>query len=394
MSNPKMIRSRIFLSAFLTAFFAASGLSSCGGGGAEAEVTGTASPDTTPPVVTKGAPAGILASGTTSTTMSVITNEAAICKWGTSAGTSYASMANTFTISGGASHSTSLTGLTNQNYSRYVRCQDMAGNTNPTSYAVNFSVGNLPSNVFQAYFESESLGANCVAVGGGCPGGEVSQQKTEDPYNAAPVPPNSEGVNVTVVNSPTAPQGNQAVRLSRKSDDFTERRAQLSVYGISAMNALTTYYVHFYMYLPDTYTVYPWDGTHQGYLRMWEFIAWNGSQGLWHTTPGFFLKPGVANKLQMQFAGFGSNANQTLDFSGTVPANQWVKFVVKFTRGITDGAVTVWQDGVQVLNVSNLQTTYSGAETFFSLDASGMTVSPSPMTVYFDDVQINQANIW
>lgn len=252
----------------------------------------------------------------------------------------------------------------------------------------------LPPNVFQAYFESESLGANCVAVGGGCPGGEFSEQKTEDPYSVTPVPPNSASVNVTVVNSPAAPQGSQVVRLSRRSDDFTSRRAQLSVYRISALNALTTYYVHFYMYLPDTYTVYPWDGTHQGYLRLWEFIAWNGSQGLWHTTPGFFLKPGVSNKLQMQFAGFGSNANHTIDFSGTVPANQWVKFVVKFTRGITNGAVTVWQDGVQVLNVSNRQTTYSGAETFFSLDASGMTVSPSPMTVYFDDVQINQANIW
>jgi len=252
--------------------------------------------------------------------------------------------------------------------------------------------GGNPSNVFQAYFETEPLGANYVS--NGHPGGEFSEQKTEDPYNVTPVQPNSATVNITVVNSPTAPQGSQVMKVSRKSDDFTERRAQVSVYSNSGMNALTTYYVHFYMYLPGTYTVYPWDGSGQGYLRMWEFIPWNGSQGLWHTTPGFFLKPGVANKLQMQFAGFGSSALQTFDFSGTVPANQWVKFVVKLTRGVSNGAVTVWQDDVQVLNVSNVQTTYSGAETFFSLDASGMKVSPSPMTVYYDDVQVNQANIW
>jgi hypothetical protein len=259
--------------------------------------------------------------------------------------------------------------------------------------AANASPDSTP-NVFQAYFETEPPGANCVSDDGGCPGGEFPEQKTEDPYSQTSVPPNSPSVNMTVVNSPSAPQGNQALRVSRSSDDFTERRAQLSVYGIPAMNALTTYYVHFYMYLPNSYTVYPWDGRRQGYLRLWQFIAWNGSQGLWHTTPGFFLKPGVANKLQVQFAGFGSNTNQTIDFRGTVPANQWVKFVVKFTRGITDGAVTVWQDGVEVLNVSNRQTTYSGADTFFSLDASGMIVSPSPMTVYFDSIQINQANIW
>jgi len=97
--------------------------------------------DTTPPVLSNGQPTGTLASGTTQATMSVTTNEAATCKWGTSSSTSYASLANTFTTTGGTSHSTQLTGLSDgQSYTRYVRCQDGAGNANSSSYAVSFSV--------------------------------------------------------------------------------------------------------------------------------------------------------------------------------------------------------------------------------------------------------------
>src|SRR5207249_996048 len=62
------------------------------------------------------------------------------CKWG-SADVAYASLPNTFTTTGGTSHTTTLTGLTNgTSYSRYVRCQDLAGNVNATSTTISFSV--------------------------------------------------------------------------------------------------------------------------------------------------------------------------------------------------------------------------------------------------------------
>src|SRR5882672_9603546 len=48
--------------------------------------------DTTPPVESGGAPSGVLAAGTTQTTLSLSTNEAATCRYSTVAGTSYAAM--------------------------------------------------------------------------------------------------------------------------------------------------------------------------------------------------------------------------------------------------------------------------------------------------------------
>lgn len=96
--------------------------------------------DTTPPVVSGGAPSGVLSAGTTSTVMSVTTDESATCKYSTS-DLNYASMATTFTTTGGTSHAHTLTPLSNGTaYTRYIRCQDVLGNPNTSSYTVNFSV--------------------------------------------------------------------------------------------------------------------------------------------------------------------------------------------------------------------------------------------------------------
>jgi hypothetical protein len=97
--------------------------------------------DTTPPVLTNGQPTGVLSSGTTTATLSLTTNEAATCRYATSAGVAYGSMTNTFSSTGGTSQSTTVTGLTGGgSYSYYVRCQDSAGNVNSNDYAIAFSV--------------------------------------------------------------------------------------------------------------------------------------------------------------------------------------------------------------------------------------------------------------
>ncbi len=98
-------------------------------------------PDTTPPVISGSSPSSPLASGTTSTTMSVTTNENATCKYSTTANTAYANMANTFSNTGGTMHSTTVSGLSDgQSYNYYVKCQDTAGNNDTTDYPISFSV--------------------------------------------------------------------------------------------------------------------------------------------------------------------------------------------------------------------------------------------------------------
>jgi hypothetical protein len=98
-------------------------------------------PDTTPPVRSNGTPSGTLPSGMTQTTLGLVTNENAVCRYATSAGVTYASMPNVFTTTGGTAHSTNVSGLTSGgSYSYYVRCQDGSGNANTDDFLIAFSV--------------------------------------------------------------------------------------------------------------------------------------------------------------------------------------------------------------------------------------------------------------
>ena len=114
--------------------------------------TTPAQQDTTAPVISNPmpTPSSALPTGTTSTTLGVSTDEAAQCRYATSASIAYASMPNSFTTTGLITHSTMLTGLTDGGaYSYYIRCQDGSGNVNASDYTITFSVataggGNLP----------------------------------------------------------------------------------------------------------------------------------------------------------------------------------------------------------------------------------------------------------
>ena len=99
--------------------------------------------DTTPPVQTNGQPAGTLPAGTTQTTLSLTTNENATCRYATTAGVAYSAMPTTFSTTGGTTHSTVFSGLTNGgSYNVFVRCQDTASppNANPNDFAITFTV--------------------------------------------------------------------------------------------------------------------------------------------------------------------------------------------------------------------------------------------------------------
>ncbi|QQS20867.1 MAG: fibronectin type III domain-containing protein [Candidatus Moraniibacteriota bacterium] len=104
--------------------------------------TDTFTIDATVPTRSNPAPSGSLTAGTTSTTMTLTTNETATCKYGTT-DQAYASLPNTFTTTNSTSHSQTISGLSNgQSYTYHIRCQDTAGNANTTDFTVSFSVAN------------------------------------------------------------------------------------------------------------------------------------------------------------------------------------------------------------------------------------------------------------
>ena len=102
--------------------------------------------DTAPPTLSNPSPTGTLSTNTTQTTISLTTNETATCRYSTTPNTAYASMTNTFSTTGGTTHSQIITGLSDGNsYNYYVRCIDEAGNPNTDDFNISFSIASSPS---------------------------------------------------------------------------------------------------------------------------------------------------------------------------------------------------------------------------------------------------------
>lgn len=107
----------------------------------------TVTVDAKQPARSAGAPSGALPSGTRSAMLSLLTSEAATCKYGTQPGTPFASLPNTFGTTGGMAHATTVAQLVDASYTFYVRCSDPAGNTNSDDYLIRFSVGGPPPDI-------------------------------------------------------------------------------------------------------------------------------------------------------------------------------------------------------------------------------------------------------
>jgi len=95
--------------------------------------------DNTAPIISNGLPATELPADTTSTSLTVDTNETALCRYSTSSNTSFGSMTN-FSATNSTSHSTTVGGLSAFNsFNYYVKCQDGVGNTTSDS-SISFTV--------------------------------------------------------------------------------------------------------------------------------------------------------------------------------------------------------------------------------------------------------------
>ena len=105
------------------------------------DIGGAPQSDTAAPSISNPQPTGTLSAGTTQTTISLDADELATCKYSTTAGISYDLMTNTFSTTGGTTHSTLVTGLSDGNsYIYYVRCQDTSNNQNTTDFQISFSI--------------------------------------------------------------------------------------------------------------------------------------------------------------------------------------------------------------------------------------------------------------
>ena len=107
------------------------------------EWNGVSVADTTPPSRSNPQPTGTLSSGTTSTTISLDTDETAVCKYSETAGTAYDDIPNTFSSTNSTTHSQTISNLSDgETKTYYIRCQDTATppNQNPDDFEISFNI--------------------------------------------------------------------------------------------------------------------------------------------------------------------------------------------------------------------------------------------------------------
>lgn len=114
--------------------------------------------DTESPVVSSGSPVGALAAGTNEAVLSVATNENATCRFAAAAELDYMEMTNIFSTMGEMTHTKTITGLANgQSYNYYVKCKDVAGNSNVADYTISFSVAEAADLSSSAILEGDMI---------------------------------------------------------------------------------------------------------------------------------------------------------------------------------------------------------------------------------------------
>lgn len=74
----------------------------------------------------------------------------------------------------------------------------------------------------------------------------------------------------------------------------------------------------------------------------------------------------------------------------TVPTDQWVQIEAYYKKGTSNnGQVIVWQDGVEIFNLSGVQTTEKDNTVYWSLNNYTDRIEPHNTTIYVDDAAIS-----
>jgi len=143
-----------------------------------------------------------------------------------------------------------------------------------------------------------------------------------------------------------------------------------------------------WFFIPASLQVGSWLSLHHfGYHR---------SVGVSETTPlwDFNLYPGTDGNLLAHLYDSTAVANFDQASPIPVPLAKWVHFEILFRKSAdATGRITIWQDGVQILDHANVVT---APNELLQWDVGGGSndIAPAPAAVYFDDATISLTRVW
>ena len=192
----------------------------------------------------------------------------------------------------------------------------------------------------------------------------------------------------TITEAYRAQNGSRAIRLMRWTDRPWDDGGEY--YPAEA-------YYSVWFYFPETYNPNkydPWDPGDGGWWNVFQFKSddSNGeSQPIWTLN----IAHDDAESFMYFYLYSKENLPNAYDQATPIPipVNQWVHLEVRYDQSAsTDGSLTVWQDGQQILDVANVRTILAGAAVWgignYTDHIAGGPVEGSA-TIYLDDAVVS-----
>jgi hypothetical protein len=140
------------------------------------------------------------------------------------------------------------------------------------------------------------------------------------------------------------------------------------------------YYQAWY-YFPQQYSVAQW----------WNVMQWKSQRDNTSTNDPFFVL-NVGNRPDGSLYCYLYDWQTKRSYHQTVkniPIGQWLQIQAFYScAGDGTGRITIWQDGVLLFDIPNVQTRYSDGDCQWSVNNYSDAIKPQPVTIYVDDAAI------
>jgi len=141
-------------------------------------------------------------------------------------------------------------------------------------------------------------------------------------------------------------------------------------------------YYNVWFYFPEHYVP-------NGHPPWWNVFQWK-SKRPGANDPFMTLNVGNRSDGAMYFYLYDKSTNNSHGQSiKNIPEGQWFRVEAFYKCSATNnGHVTLWQDGVQILEVSSVQTRYADGNCEWSVNNYSASLTPNPAIIYVDDAAI------
>lgn len=199
----------------------------------------------------------------------------------------------------------------------------------------------------------------------------------------------------TIKNAFQSQNGKKAVRLMRWTDRPWDDGGELFP---------NPAYFSTWMYFPEKYNPKkspPWDPGDGGWWNIFQFKSndANGvSQPLW--TMNVFQNETTGNNSVYLYTKYNSPASRFQDRPVTLPVGRWVHLEALYVASETNGRITIWQDGVEIIDAQNVVTLPDAGEGNVVFGIGNYTdhiaggAVDGTATVYFDDTIVSTERIY